>query len=458
MPDTPSPPNTKSLAEMSGDQSQPHFTGDDLAKIVKPTKDLKVVAGKDKVIDDYAAQALISQRLGGDFNQEQSTSAGDISEIIVDALPPELRTATVMQSIDLRPYLVAIEGKKITHRLNTAWYLPDATGTIIASTKAFLDAAEQRAVEDAVVAGAATGTPVTTKYDPAKAGVVPTATATPVVDPVTGQVTTPGVTVNPDGSYSFGTLGSAGATSPFTIDDLRQMVQGDHWTLKELAANEDQSPTGQFSIELGTPSQLPGGGAGKAVSTNDALSYLRTQLTPQEIHNMQLKLASAGYFDKLTNGGNYIDGVVDDNTQAAWKLLLTDSVIQNRPAPVILGEGLRNYRDQIRKSRLGQLQQIDPSYTMSAANDYAQSVIGRDLTPDQIASLNQHLHGLVSARAGYVAGAPDNNARAGALANTPTGTTDKDIQAGLDANPQFKSEQRHQNDLALEYKLRQLMH
>lgn len=417
------------------------FNGEDLAKVVKPSGDLSQLGGQK--LDDKAAQQIIMQRLEA-FEQtmkwdisigEQGTVAdrGDLAEIIIDALPADLRTDNVAANLDLRPYLKALDGKPILHREATPFYLPDATATWKAHTKPYLDAAETRATEDAVVAGASGGTPVSTKYDPTKAGVVPTATAAPVVDPTTGQVSTPGVTVGPNGEISFGTPGAV--ASPFTIDDLRQMVQGDHWTLQELAANEDQSPTGQFPIDVGTQ-QGPRGGAvhGVPVSTNDALSYLRTQLTPQQIHDMQLKLASAGYFDKLDNGGTYIDGVVDDNTQQAWKMLLTDSVIQNRPAPVILGEGLRNYRDQVRTSRLQQLSKLDPSYTRAVANDYAQSTIGRDLTPDEAAQVHGFLTKLVSQRAGYVAGAGDN--QAGQLQGD-FGVTKADTQAALDANPAF---------------------
>lgn len=414
MSDTPTP---------AKDKKSGRFTGDDLAKIVKPSADLSKLGGEK--LNDVQAQQIIMDRLSSmmgfqapfdPFGIEQASTGGtdstsrDLAEVIIDALPADLRTDTVAAGIDLRPYLKALDGKTVLTRDEAPWYLGGSTtGNAVLDTKPYVDAAEVKAKEDAVVAGAGGATPVSTKYDPTKAGITPTATAAPVVDPTTGQVSTPGVTIGPNGEISFGP--SAAATSPFTINDLRQMVQGDHWTLEQLAQNEDQSPTGQFPIDLAGATSRQGSINHPALSTNDALSYLRTQLSPQEIHSMQLKLANAGYFDKLNNGGAFTDGVVDDNTQAAWKLLLTDSVIQNRPTPVILGEGLKNYREQTRQARLKTLGAVDPSYARMLANEFGQSTIGRDLTGQETDDLLHHLETLRYQRAGNVAGTPQTTGR-----------------------------------------------
>jgi hypothetical protein len=450
------------------DKGNGQFTGADLAEIVKPGADLTKLGGTP--LKDWELEALLASRIAGGpepgftiGGTDDWERARDIAEVIVDALPPELHTDAVANGLDYRPYLVALDGKKIIFRSDVAGPFPDIKKTKTISTKGFQAAAETKAQEDAVVAGAGGQTPVSTKYDPAQAGIVPTATAAPVVDPTTGQVSTPGVTIGPNGEISFGTsAGGSAAASPFTLADLRQMVQGDHWTLEQLAQNEDQAPGGQFPIDIGLPgtTRETGGPAithtltEPTLSTNDALSYLRTSLTPQEIHSMQLKLASAGYFDKLGNGGGYIDGVVDDSTQAAWKLLLTDSVIQNRSAPTILGEGLKNYREQVRKSRLGQLSAMDPSYSRLIGNDYAQSVIGRNLDTQEMVGLNNYLQGLRNTRAGYVAGT-DNPAGPLVGDETGQGYSSRDVQTYL--STRTDEEQRIQNMQAYRFQLSKAM-
>lgn len=439
--------------------SDGQFTGEDLAAAVELAPDLTKLSGG-TAINDVEMENILATRISGKQEPHWTVSktddwdrARDLAEVIIDALPPELHNAEVAAALDFRPYLQELDGKKIVFRSDVAGPLPDITKVKTASAGKFLIAENERLAGDAIVAGGGTTAPAPTGFETGTAGVTPGAP-------------TSGITLDANGNPVLPTGAPQNAVT-FPIDGLRAAVQSGTMDLEQLAVTEsnyqlDNPDSRQFfPVDVGKPTTpMPGVPAASTdtISALDALKYLY-DLTPAEVHNMQLKMAAAGYFDKLNNGGAYIDGdATDSNTQAAWNLLLKDSIVTKRSVPAVLGGGLRNYREQTRKSRLAQLQDIDPTYSMSVANDYAQSVIGHDLTPAELASLDNHLHALVSQRAGFVAGAADNNTRAGALANTPTGTTDKDIQGGLDSNPAFKGEQRHANDLSLEYKLRQLMH
>ena len=74
-----------------------------------------------KLISERNLENVLSGRLGKVGYGEGSTEDGtvrtrDISEVIIDSLPKELRTQEVIQAIDLRPYLVALIGKTIVQR------------------------------------------------------------------------------------------------------------------------------------------------------------------------------------------------------------------------------------------------------------------------------------------------------------------------------------------------------
>lgn len=408
MSDVPTPTTTPP-APAPGTGKKGRFTGEDLAKIVKPSDDLTKLGGVP--LNDVDLEALLADRISGKIDNrgvilniiqgDDWERARDLAEAIVDALPPELHTDEVGKALDFRPYLLALDGKKITFRSDVAGPFPNIVKTKTVSVKKFMERAETIATEDALVTGANTGMPVSREFDPAQAGVTPGAAAAPMFDPVTGMVTFPSLT-------DAAAPGQAG----FPESDIRFLAEAGLYDI-ELAAEREvkeqaNAPGSYFPVDLGIPSTE---GTGKAtgmqnqkISAVDALRYPLTNMNQKQVHSLQLKLASAGYFDKLDNGGAYFDGVADENTLSAWKLLLTDSIRQNRSTPAILGEGSRTYRQQAREARLKQLGEIDGSYTRAIANDFGQSVLGRNLQGDEIEELTVYLKSLRSKRAGFVAG------------------------------------------------------
>ena len=440
------------------------YTGADLAKDVPLDPELtKLGTGED--LNDVDAQNILNERMGGDKNNNYDTSAGDISEIIVDSLPQGMRTPEVLGMIDLRPYLAALDGKTILHRHHTEGFmsplLPDRSENIVARTKPYLDSEVTR-LKDAGVANpdvfnstSAGASPLPTTYDKdGKLVTDPAATDAAdgtVTDPLTGE------------EISLDSLNSAAQYSP---DDLRYMVQTDQWSLEDAAANEGKASAPAL-IDTGesiNPGKR-GGRAGyvpkdrvkKSLTAQEALGYLQS-MPPDKIKDMQTKLANAGYYDGLDNGGNYLVGDAhDQNTLIAMRKMLTEAYQSNKPISTLIGERMKSYRMNVRDQRLAGLKQ-DPGYSRAAANDYAQQVIGRNLQPDELRQVEMYLKSLVRDRASNIGG-NETFGRGGQLeSDNPRGYDEGDVRAALDQSENFQEDARDMTSRSLDFKLRQLMH
>ena len=156
-----------------------------------------------------------------------------------------------------------------------------------------------------------------------------------------------------------------------------------------------------------------------------------TTMTPKEITNLQRKMAAAGYFDRTTSGSTWVEGEWNDPaTTEAWRLLVTDAVVENKSVPTMLSERNRDYRDKIGQARLKNLVQTDPNYEAQIANEWARQRVGRDLTQEELAGLHQHLEELKVGRSRYLAGS-ENGSVDGPLPNA-MGFTQSDINLNVD--------------------------
>jgi len=455
-----------------------------------------VVQG-DPVLDQADAEDIIAQRLLDGFSQEQwdalnfgdsnvfgqhgSRANRDIARIIVAALPEDIRTTTVLASMDVRPYLAALNGKEITgERLDESW--TNLFGELGAkkdrkykvNTQVFIDAETERikaaiGVEDATLnaadktaaAQADPNAPDPTEYNAGQVGVVPTPKS---VAPSEGQgaaataAATGAIDTNGDGvPDAFDpTLIAQGLNTKMPIEDMRTAVQLGYADLDALARQEEVYQKGDFpgqyfpvQVDYTKPKQSKTDGT---VSADQAALYLTT-LTPNQVISMQAKLAGAGYFDRLGNDGHHIKGdAYDENTVAAWKLLLEDTVKQKKPMPAVLGSQLRTYREKVREERLRNLSELDPSYSMALANEFGQSKLGRNLTTEELMSLNHHLESLRTARAGHLAGSGDN---AQPLGDSQQGFGGSDVETYLGVKTE--REQRIDNAQSLRFQLSKAM-
>lgn len=441
---------------------------DAVAKQVTPDAALtKLTTAGEKPLNDVDAAKAIADRLTGLTIAEGQTATGfdEAAQIIARALPANYRTATILASIELRPYLMALDGQSagtmggISPSIGGGSFgvnAPQIGGGVptpyVLHTKAIAEAETARIQQVLTENGAPAVAQTAGTFSTDTAGTTPLVQAPGTASPVQ---TVAGY--DAAGNPIFTTTTQDQAAQGLNVTGLRALVQGGYYDLGQLSADEAKyqqtvDPAGFFPVEIQrhTSRELP-----DTASTLDATNYL-FNLTPAEVKKVQLRLASAGYFDRLPNGGAYLEGdALDTNTVDAWKLLVTDAVKLNKPAYEVLGQAASTYREALRKERLGQLTQFDPNYSATLANEYAQSKIGKDLTPDQLAQLDRHLMAMVHERAGHIAGSGDQSQQ---LANTPQGFSQDDVQLQLSAEPQFHEQQRYNNQTSFDYKLRQLMH
>lgn len=445
---------------MSDPVDQVQTLADALAKQVTPDATLtKLVTAGEKPLNEKDAAKLINERLTGLSVQGEASGFEEAAAIIARALPANYRMASILTGLELRPYLMALDGQTLGH---TGGYAPTmVNGQVsmggpetpyVLHTKGIAEAETARIQQVLTDAGAPGAAQTAGAFSTNKAGTTPLVQLpgeAPKVKTVTGYDAT--------GNPIYTTIAQDQAATGINVSGLRALVQGNYYDLGQLAADESKyqqttDANAYFPVQInrGTARQIP-----DTVSVLDATNYLNN-LTPEEITKVQLRLASGGYFDRLPNGGAYLEGdALDQNTVEAWKLLVTDAVKTNRPANQVLGQAASTYRDSLRKERLSQLAQYDPSYTAAIANDYAQSVAGADLSPDERASLDAHLQRLVSQRAGYIAGSGEQGQ---GLANTPQGFNEQDVQLAVGASPGLQRSQRVVNTQELSYKLKALLH
>lgn len=446
---------------------QKPITSADLAKAVKLSPELSSLAPNEAPLSDDAAISLIMTRLGdvpgidhykAATNQVDIARPQDVATLIAGALPKGMRSATVLTTMDLRPFLDAMNNKPM---LDQRWVgQPTKQVVYTAKTTPFVEGETKRLTTanggQATAYDSSTVTPNPTPSTvPANGG---TAASGPLTDPSTGQQIDP-----ISGKPIFTTIDQASGAAQFPVTSMRKMVESDLWTLEQLVNEEGTQSNklggGYFPTDIGIPTDVPGtAGPGhvkpgnQMLSAMDAVNYIHT-LKPSEVEAMQNKLAAGGYYEQATKDGSFVPGdAFDQNTMMAWKALLVDSIKQNKDAPTVLGTRIKNYRADVRDQRLKGLSTFDPSYSQLLANDYAQSVVGHDLTPEQHAQLNNHLKALISQRADHVAGTGDG---ASAMPNEQ-GFTQTDVQESL--APQFGREDRITGTQALDFKLKAAMH
>lgn len=488
-------------------ETETSFTAADLGKRVTFDDRRFATVTDDKKLTFEQAEKILKERLIalgdaryalGDRSVAQlargsmDVSAAQITaNLILNNIPEEYRGADVLAKLDLRPYFAAMQdvgiakvaaheyaGQSFSNILGV-----DAEGQVpvdLSEISSFYLNKEQARIKESLTNGqkeaGVEGTPGELEakisgaqyFNPQAAGLVPDADATITTDVVQGG------TVN--NAFDPKSIAQQRQTfTPYDIDDFRQMVATDQWGLEQLAAQEKalaaEQGNGYFPmrVEEGSYSSLDVQG-GKPIAptqsrptmgVNQAMDYLRT-LTPSQVKDVQKKLAMAGYYDRVVQNaeGGMANAVpieegyaFDPATQAAWRLLLTDAVKENRPISRLLGEKAPTYREERRKKQLSGLAELDGDMVALMANDYAQSIIGRTLTGQEQAMMRDYLYQLREDRAGYVVGADDNTADQ----NLPNemGFTEDDVRERL--TDQYTMEAQMTKDAERAYARRQIM-
>jgi len=430
------------------------FTAAELAALVAFSTEVQQLAGGDILGDDDAYKLLLD-RLGGElesnnyYHQGSDANRADYAQIILESIPSELRTDAVMKGIDLRPYLAALDGKKI------APWLQDASGNRpaqdmarVAHTAGDIEKLTAQLEKDMLVPTAGT------EFTQAERNAM-LAKVSDWKPGETGLVNTPEQLAFMAGEAGEDVLSTAPASSQmvnhgFIESDLQGLVDMDMLTIEQLVDMEGQRQAevggGYFHVGIGVqgdnglkttnPSGL---GAPRTVSAYDALHYLYT-LDEKQVADMQRKLGAAGYFDQTRSGGGYIEGdPTDPVTAEAWALMLTESIKRQTPITQVMGERTRSYRAKVREARLKATTEIDPFYQKTVANDWARQEIGRDLTNEELLGMQAYLQELTRKRAGYVAGATNNPTSRGGMMTDDgefIGVDSQDMQSYVDQTTQ----------------------
>lgn len=424
----------------SGSGKDGQYLGEDLRRDVRVSPSLrKLTAGRK--LNDEEAEALLVQTLTAGKNitaeaglQDADTVARNIAELIIDSLDDDLITESFLSSLDLRPYLEALNGKNIIYR-DKKRLAPDVKGVDTVDTSAFLEAEQERIrnqlsenqkgldmspeERERRIASAL-------EYDPSTAGMMPGTGGDAASQYVRGE--DEGL-VDENGDF-IGEEGQSIGPAMFPVAEMRALLQtegvaGLEYLVDQEAEYGAQLGGGFFPVET-TESRVQwsdqGSSRGRTIKA-EALSAAQARnmlssMTPAEVADIQHKLAAAGYFDRiqLEQGQSitFEEGFAyDEATRAAWDLMLTESIQTNTPIPTLIGQRAKSYRDTVRKERMAGLTPGDARMTKMLADDWAMSTIGRKLYQEEATELHRKMMELTRKRSTFVAGALDNETDTG---------------------------------------------
>lgn len=458
---------TEEVDESRGSGRNGQFLGEDLAKLVTLSSRITNMTGG-KLISERDLEDVLSGRLGKVGYGEGSTEDGtvrtrDISEVIIDSLPKELRTQEVIQAIDLRPYLVALNGKTIVQRTDGMMFGETAETWKVNTTE--LLEQQQASVESDFMALQGDST----LSDDEKKRIVKESTALngTVVDLTpAAQQNAPAVAAGTATSDLLSAGQAALGGQGFPVEGMTEALQSgmmdfENLVLDETAQNEALGG-GFYPMNLGPegPTTMSGGPGGNSIdrgqappqqyagptqmmSAAKAKNWLST-LTEKEVANLQMKMAAAGYFDRVDGGAAYLEGdAYDPITIKAWTMLLTETAQQKEAMPMVLARNMRDYRAKRQQANMRQLNEFDATMSRVQANDFSKSVIGRGLSSTEAQALEEFLLGLREQRSGYVAGAVN---PAGQLPNAD-GYDNRDIESFINRNNGDEQMSNYQGEL-----------
>jgi hypothetical protein len=321
-------------------------------------------------------------------------------DTIVEALPENLRTATVLDSVDVRPWLAELVGKPIEYRKVLAWS-PDSRRTDTegkfytaddaeAFTAMFANAAQQRLLEygDATQTDTSGAAATVGEYDQTQAGTVLTPESV-----ATSQTQS----TNQFNDIVSSNLMQDGLTEEQLRIAFTQTMANDIYELEGLVGEADNTvgmiEVGQSPFRSLSPAQpaaseqhyrIPGMADRLAKYNWRALGdyLIQGQVTPSEIRILQRKMVAAGLFDQMPDGYEPGDAV-DRNTNMAWRALLAETYRRKMPLDATLKE--------LANERRRNLPQLRDPMARSAMNMLASNIIGRGLNDSEADELRTYL-------------------------------------------------------------------
>lgn len=362
----------------------------------------------------------IRSRLTGrlvDLGISESTSRG-IAYVIARGLPSTARYESIIDQIDLRPYLqqigdlvkASVANWETTGNDDAQYqFLSQLTDqiddldeaiwdNIIEQTQAGLAAAQQQIVESYASAGVQM--PIEAASFSYEVGIDPGVRVLQAgASLATGETTAEQVS-----AWSVGksdSMFAAYLNEPVvSIGDIRNqftlsatMGQPDFGIIQQAdSANAQASGTGvadpfPVAVQGSSPTSTP-----KTMSIGSALLYL-TRQSADDVLLIQQQLAAAGYFDVIGETFTPRDAY-DDATLKAWRTAVADSITRNVPVMTLLAQQKQHRQATANQRRAAARQAIDARDTEFMLDSWAQETLGHTLTADQKQSLVSYVRNL----------------------------------------------------------------
>lgn len=443
MSDT-STPDWQDPAIVDNAPAQPIWTPDQL-KVALDPKLLKLAEGQTG-LSAAKARSLIEDRL----SQYATTTTGvgkaieDIADLIVQTLPAEAMNATVVQSIDLRPYLAQVEqsplrfgGYDAGHRYGNfqqfahellqgqqtgAEAVARETNTNLGRPpESGLDTIRQFETDMATISPEARANQASAALG--AGGTTAEAAATSIYDPnadlFTQQLGTP---TFPESEYKQ-LIDIPSSAFDSIIDAERQFNEDNKLTPGTMQTGIVYDYTQGAGTSSSTVTH-------KKMSLTSALDLPNT-LTYEQLAGLQTKLAAAGYFDRV--GQTFVEGeATDPATQKAWELALIDAYRSPNTGVVqLLAKKGAEYRDIARKRNLAAAAPFDSDVVRASADSMAQELIGRRLTAEEYTRVRGSLLQLRKERLGNQVTGLDNTSWKGDATTAQYGFNGDDINARI---------------------------
>jgi hypothetical protein len=412
--------------------------GEDLGKAVPLSADLASFANDTEVLSRTEARTLLADRVffkDGEsllnngifipmqYGADPTAFARDFTDLIIDAIPEDKRTAGVIANLDVRPYLdhlIEQGGGRLTMNENEDPITGLLTPAFDLSSDAHVPVNDVilRSIRDSETARlkeALTqfqeGVDLTpekrqkllddaAKYKPGQATPLPTARPEIAAATTTGQLDAENVDwrTGADGpTVSMDSMAGAFRSdliNPETFDEALTAMQA------EEVKQQREFPV---VIQRGASNGSMRPGAGKRASVYDAVNYLYTQ-TPEDIRALQKNLTEAGVFDRLGIAPELEGDAFDANTNRAWQYVTAQSIARGTPIDQYIKSEAASYRT--RKQALTERLNPVPSQQDYGAtlNTIATSVIGRPLDQYEQRQVLGYLKRMETQRSGQVLG------------------------------------------------------
>ena len=372
---------------------------------------------------------------GGAANrQERPQRALDAAaELIVDAIPEEVRSDRLIAQINVIPYM-----QQLVANESAVFRTADGEGHRVSD------------IQDVVTAG------VLVAQDKAATTQQGTALAPgSMIDPATGELMfqTPGQAVQTGASAMDVRLTQRYNQIPFDGLPLQVDLTGVVQPMRP-----GRTPGAQFGgfvpdavtgaqMPTSVPSSvMPPGVTGRSgiVNAKQAADFLYS-LSPQEVEQLQDRMRAAGYFteigfDQNTGQQAIVDvpfeaGYSDDQaTSSAWIKVIADSLGEQRS----VDELLRNKSMDFERRRQSIVQDVRAQRTTAfagalsnvrdMADQFAIETLGRRLSPEEFVDVRQYVRTLQNRRVGQIAG----NVMEPWMEEAPTmGFTEKELMGSV---------------------------